>query len=357
MERLTGIRSVNIARLIYLLVCELVGAAMANHIAGSEKIWIGVVGGLALAVFFILVESLTKKFTLRGVSNATVGLLIGVFCAWLLSRGLVKLVEATLQAKVEQLESITLVLNASLYASLGFLGSVLALRSGRDDFSLLIPYIRFQQESSPGRPLLMDINVITDSRLYKILNTGFIDGNLIIPRFVFEDLHIMANSKIPSQQARGQKGLGVLERLQTGGKFQITIQDSETDDDSDSTDARLLFICRLLGAKLLTSDGALAKVARLQGVKTLNINDLTQALKPKIAVGESIHLPLVRAGKDENQAVGYMPDGSMIVVNNAINKLNTTQDVTVISTLETDAGTMVFAELIKPEVKPEDGKK
>jgi uncharacterized protein YacL len=137
----------------------------------------------------------------------------------------------------------------------------------------------------------------------------------------------------------------------------MTIQDSETEGDSDSTDARLLFICRLLGAKLLTSDEALAKTARLQGVKTLNINDLTHALKPKIAVGERIRLPLVRAGKDENQAVGYMQDGSMIVVNNASNKLNTTQDVTVISTLETDAGTMVFAELLTSPSESQGGEK
>jgi uncharacterized protein YacL len=350
MERLKGIRSVNIARLLYLLICELAGAAMANHIGGSEKIWIGVIGGLLLAMFFILVESLTKKFTLRGFSNATVGLLIGVFCAWLLSRGLVKLIEATLLGKIDQLEAVTLVINASLYASLGFLGSVLALRSGRDDFSLLIPYIRFHQESAPGPPLLLDIDIITDSRLYKILNTGFIDGNLVIPRFVFEDLHIMANSDTASKKARGERGLQVLERLQGSSKFQITIQDSEPDEESDTTDARLLFICRLVGARLLTADEALAKTARLQGVKALNINDLNHALKPKIAVGERIRLPLVRTGKDESQAVGYLPDGSMIVVNNASNKLNTTQDVTVISTLETDAGTMVFAELINTEV-------
>lgn len=347
MERLTGIRSINIARLVYLLVCEFVGAAMANHMGGPDKIWIGVIAGLVLAMFFILVESLTKKFTLRGFSNATVGLLIGVFCAWLLSRGLVKLIEATLQDKIVQMDSITLVLNASLYASLGFLGSVLALRSGRDDFSLLIPYIRFQQESSPGRPLLLDINALTDSRLYPVLKTGFLDGNLIVPRFVFEDLHIMANSTSTSQQARGQRGLDMLERIQTGDQYRVTVQDSETDEEGESSDARLMFICRLLGAKLLTSDEGLAKSARLQGVKTLNINDLTYALKPKIAVGERIRLPLVRAGKDEHQAVGYMPDGSMIVVNHAVNKLNTTQDVTVISTLETDAGTMVFAELVK----------
>jgi uncharacterized protein YacL len=110
-----------------------------------------------------------------------------------------------------------------------------------------------------------------------------------------------------------------------------------------------MHVCRLLSARLLTTDENLTKAARLQAITVLNINDLNQALKPKIAVGERIRLPLVRAGKDEHQAVGYLPDGSMIVVNNAANKINTTQDVTVISTLETEAGTMVFSELFELE--------
>lgn len=193
----------------------------------------------------------------------------------------------------------------------------------------------------------MDINALADSRLYGVLRTGFIDGNLIIPRFVFEDLHIMANSATASQQARGQRGLDTLERIQTSDRFQVNVQDTEADEEVGTSDARLIFLCRLLGARLLTTDESLAKAARLQEVRALNINDLTNALKPKIAVGERIRLPLVRTGKDEHQAVGYLPDGSMIVVNNAANKLNTTQDVTVISTLETDAGTMVFAELVE----------
>lgn len=343
-----GISSVNIARLVYLLICEVTGVAIANHIAGSDKIWIGMVAGLAVALFFIFVETMMKKFTLRGFSNATVGLLIGVFCAWLLSRGLVKLIEVTLQGKIEQVDSVILALHAMLYASLGFLGAVLALRSGRDDFSLLIPYIRFHKESSPGPPLLMDINVLIDSRLQGILNVGFIDGNLIIPRFVIEELHIMANSPTPSRKARGERGLENLEHLHAGEKFRITIYDSEGEEgkEAESHEARLIYSCRLLGARLLTTDENFSKAARLQGVKVLNINDLNQALKPRIAVGERIRLPLVRAGKDEHQAVGYLPDGSMIVVNNAVTKINTSQDVTVISTLETDAGTMVFAELV-----------
>lgn len=349
MRRKTALRSVNTARLVYLLICELAGAAIANHVGGPDRIWVGIVGGLVVAAFFILVESLMKQFTLRGFSNATVGLLIGVLCAWLLSKGVVSLLETTLSGKVEQIDGIILAVHVSLYASLGFLGAVLALRSAGDDFSLLIPYVRFHKESTPGPPLLMDAHVITDSRLHGVLNAGFIEGNLIIPRFVLEELHIMANSPSTSRRARGQRGLDILERLQKNDSFRITIHDSEADRGSDTHDARLMHSCRLLSARLLTTDENLTKAARLQGITVLNINDLNQALKPKIAVGERIRLPLVRAGKDEHQAVGYLPDGSMIVVNNAASKINTTQDVIVISTLETEAGTMVFAELFERE--------
>ena len=349
MRRKTAQRSVNTARLIYLLICELAGATIANHAGGPDKIWVGIVAGLVVAAFFILVESLMKQFTLRGFSNATVGLLIGVLCSWLLSKGMINLLESTLTGKVEQLDALVLAVHVTLYASLGFLGAVLALRSGGDDFSLLIPYVRFHRESTPGPPLLMDAHVITDSRLFGVLNVGFLEGNLVIPRFVLEELHIMANSPSSSRRARGQRGLDTLEKLQKNEKYRINIHDSESDQGSDTHDAKLMHTCRLLSARLLTTDENLTKAARLQGVTVLNINDLNRALKPKIAVGERIRLPLVRAGKDEHQAVGYLPDGSMIVVNNAVGKINTTQDVTVISTLETEAGMMVFAELLERE--------
>lgn len=349
MRRKPALRSVNIARLVYVLVCELAGAAIAIQAGDPDKIWVGILLGLFVAAFFILVESLTKKFTLRGFSNATVGLLIGIFCAWLLSRGIVSLLETTLTDHIQHIDAVTLGVNAGLYASLGFIGAVLALRSGGDDFSLLIPYVRFHKESTPGPPLLMDAHVITDSRLYGILHAGFIEGNLVIPRFVLEELHIMANSPSTARRARGQRGLETLEKIQGSDKLRITIHDSDGAGESDTHDARLMHTCRLLSARLLTTDENLTKAARLQGITVLNINDLNQALKPKVAVGERIRLPLVRTGRDDHQAVGYLPDGSMIVVNNAVNKINTTQDVVVISTLETGGGTMVFAELFEQE--------
>ncbi len=340
--------SVNIARLLYLLVCEFAGTGIALHAGGVEKVWVGLAIGLIIAGFFILVESLMKQFTIRGFSNATVGLLIGMFCAWLLSRvGVFSLIEIIFNDSLENLDTIILGLNVALYSSLGFLGAVLSLRSVGDDFSLLIPYVRFHRESTPGPPLLLDIYVITDSRLFSVLKAGFIEGNLVIPRFVLEELHTMANSPSSSRRASGIRGLETLENLQSNDSFRISIYDSDGSSDADTHDARLMHTCKLLSARLLTTDENLTKAARLQGVIVLNINYLNQALKPKIAVGERIRLPLVRTGKDEHQAVGYLPDGAMIVVNNAVNKISTTQDVTVISTLETDAGMMVFAELFE----------
>jgi len=340
-------RPVNIARILYLLICELAGAAIANQAAGPEKVWVGLVIGLIIAAFFILVESLSKQFTIRGFSNATVGLLVGVFCAWLLSRGIVPFLEGSLADRVVNLDALTLGVNAGLYATLGFLGSVLALRSSADDFSLLIPYVRFYKESTPGPPLLLDTHVIVDSRLYGVLQAGFIEGNLVIPRFVLEELHIMANSPSTARRARGQRGLETLEKIQHNEKYRVTIHDSDSLSGTDTHDARLMHTSRVLSARLLTTDENLTKAARLQGIIVLNVNDLTQALKPKVAVGERIRLPLVRNGRDDHQAIGYLPDGSMIVVNNAVDKINTTQDVIVISTLETGSGTLVFSELFE----------
>jgi uncharacterized protein YacL len=347
MRKKSALRSVNIARLVYLLICEVAGAAIASQVGGPGKVWVGILIGLVVAAFFILIESLTKKFTLRGFSNAIVGLLIGVLCAWVLSRGVITLLEATLTDRVEYIEAVIFGVNTGIYASLGFLGAVLALRSGGEDFSLLIPYVRFHKESTPGPPLVMDAHVIADSRLYGVLHAGFIEGNLVIPRFVLEELHIMANSPSTARRARGQRGLETLEKIQASDQLRITIHDSDGSGESDTHDARLMYTCRLLTARLLTTDENLTKAARLQGITVLNINDLNQALKPKVAVGERLRLPLVRTGRDDHQAVGYLPDGSMIVVNNAVNKINTTQDVVVISTLETGGGTMVFSELFE----------
>ena len=336
--------------MLYLLVCELAGSALAYQSLGPESMWIGVLAGLGIGAFFIMIENLMKQFTIRGFSTATLGLLIGLFCAWLLTTvKMGELFTVSFESTIIKPDDFILTFNVTMYATLGFIGTVLALRSNQDDFAFIIPYVRFRQENQKGQPLLLDTDVITDGRLPALINSGFLNNNLVIPRFVLEELQIMSSSPSPGRRQRGQRGLDSLEELKSSQHIKVSIHDSTSNTSEGSHDTLLMQITRLINAQLLTTDDNLSKVARLQDVKVLNINDLADSLKQKVAVGAHLNLPIVRSGKEDHQGVGYLQDGTMIVVNNSISAIGTTQNVTVISTINTSAGVMVFAEIDKDE--------
>jgi uncharacterized protein YacL len=350
--------SVNVARLIYLLVCEAAGVAIALSTKGLIDISIvtGLLGGLGVAAFFIWIETLMKGFTLRGFSTASFGLAVGLFCAWLLTRvEISNLLELALRGKLQddpsstgvELDVLRLTVNVTLFASLGFLGAVLALRSNRDDFAFIIPYVRFRQDASSGQPVVLDAEAVMDGRVLRIFRSGFLHGRLIVPRFVLDDLQARVDAGTNADRHRAQRGLDCLEQLQKAPDIQISIHDTTSSGDSEVLHSRLIETTRMLGARLMTVDENLAKVSKIQGVDVLNIHDLDDALKPSIAVGERIRIALVRTGKEDHQAVGYLPDGTMIVVNHAIAKMGSTVDAIVVSTLQTSSGTMVFSELYK----------
>lgn len=355
--------SVNVTRLTYLLVCEAAGVAIAMSTKGTLDISpvTGLLGGLGVAGFFIWIESLMKGFTLRGFSTASFGLGVGLFCAWLLTRvDISNLLDLALRDRVQEEGGVTavkldvlvsalrLAIDITLYASLGFLGAMLALRSNRDDFAFIIPYVRFRQDALSGLPLVLDREAVMDGRVLGILRSGFLHGRLIVPRFVLEEMQAMVHAGTNGDRQRAQRGLDSLEQMQKAPDVQISIHDSAPDGESSNTNTRLIETSRLLGARLLTVDENLAKVAKIQGVDVLNIHELDDVLKPAVVVGERIRIALVRTGKEDHQAVGYLPDGTMIVVNHAVSKIGTTADVIVVSTLHTTSGTMVFTELYKP---------
>lgn len=350
MDKQKSNTSLNVARTLYLTVCLLAGTALSYQLLGSGQTWVGVIVGLSVAVFFMFVESLTKTYTIRGFSTGTFGLLIGLFCAWLLSRvGVPEIIGSIFAPMVPQNPNFAIgfvaAFNSMLFASLGFLGSVIALRSGQDDFAVVIPYVRFRNDAPTGRPLLLDTDIITDGRVVKVINSGFFEKNLIIPRFVLEELQVMSNSPSPGRNQRGQKGLECLEKLRGSKDIKVTIHDSTAQSTDDSHNAHLLQISQILNAQILTTNNNLTKVAKLQGVEILNLNDMNEALKPTIDIGTRVSLPIVRTGREDHQGVGYLPDGTMIVVNKAVSMIGTTQHVNVISTINTSAGLMVFADI------------
>lgn len=351
--------SVNVARLVYLLVCEAAGVAVALSAKGLIDISIGngLLGGLGVAAFFIWIESLMKGFTLRGFSNASFGLGVGLFCAWLLTRvEISNLLDVAFRDKLPSdggvsgaaLDTLHLAVNVTLFASLGFLGAVLALRSNRDDFAFIIPYVRFRQDASTGQPVVLDAEAVMDGRVLAIFRSGFLHGRLIVPRFVLDDLQARVSSATHNDRHRAQRGLDGLEQMQKAADLSVSIHDSGIGGDTETMNTRLIETTRLLGARLMTVDENLAKIAKIQGVDVLNIHELDDALKPAVAVGERIRLALVKTGKEDHQAVGYLPDGTMIVANHAVSKIGSIADVIVVSTLQTASGTMVFSELYKP---------
>jgi len=353
--------SINVARLCYLLVCEAAGVAIALSTKGTGievSVGFGLVGGLAVAGLFIFMESLMKGFTLRGFSTATFGLGVGLLCAWLLTRvNIGNLLDLAFRERILAEESLgearaDLLLNAlrlafdvTLFASLGFIGAVLALRSNRDDFACIIPYVRFRQDASSGQPVVLDAEAVIDGRVPAVFRAGFLHGRLIVPRFVLEELQAMVSAASNVTRQRGQRGFECLQKMQDAPDIQITIHDSRNLAEEESVAQRLLETARLLGARIMTANDNLTRMAKLQGLDVLNIYELDEALKPAAAVGDRVRITLVRSGKDEHQAIGYLPDGTMIVVNHGVGSIGKAVEVTVISTLQTNAGTMVFAEL------------
>ena len=236
------------------------------------------------------------------------------------------------------------IIPVAIQLAFGYWGMSLAIRANRQEFSFLIPYVRFRQDSAQDSPLLVDSNIIIDGRIVQICATGFLSGALIVPRFVLDELHVLADSPSSIKQERGKRGLEYLQEMQETPSLEVTIQEDYHSGD-DLTDTKLIDLAKRMGARLLTNDRNLGRVAQVQGVTVLNLNDLARAMRPSVAAGDPLSIKLVKEGKEEHQAIGYLEDGTMVVVNSANQYLGETVDIIMGSPLQTSAGRLIFAEL------------
>ncbi|MEY3393939.1 MAG: hypothetical protein RL346_175 [Verrucomicrobiota bacterium] len=349
-------RSVNIARLVYLLVCQASGAALAMSTKGTTmeiSVSNGLLAGLAIGFTFIGIDKLMRGFTLRGFSTATFGLGVGLFCAWLLTRVEIHtLLEIGLRDRIDSdinRETLTatlrLAIDLTLYSSLGFLGAILALRGNREDFAFIIPYVRFREDASSGQPIVLDAESIMDGRIRGLIGSGFLSGRLIIPNGILEELQTMADGSESTARQRAQRGLDHLAEMQKSPKLDVSIHDTRATQETSPHHSGLIETAKFLNARLLTLDENLTKIAKLQGVSVLNLNELDLALRPSVAIGEHLTIALVRPGKEPEQAIGYLQDGTMVIVNQAADKIGLSVSAIITSTLKTATGTLVFAEL------------
>jgi uncharacterized protein YacL len=333
-----------IARAILLVVALLI--AVASHpLEMFGDGWSGTLPSLLAGLLFALVAlALERALQVLNIWTAAGGAL-GVLVGGLVGAVLVRILPDTAHgAPVAPLRPFVYLL--ALYAG-GVGGSRLAALLRREDLASLFS----KDGGESGSTKILDTSVIIDGRIADICETGFLDGTLVIPTFVLRELQYVADSPDPQRRARGRKGLEVLQKIKKTPSARVVFSQEEVPE-AREVDQKLIELARRTGAKLLTNDFNLNKVASLRGIEVLNVNELANAMRPVILPGEGMKVAVVREGKEPNQGVAYLNDGTMVVIDNARNLVGRAVDVVVTSVIQTTAGKMFFARLAPGDLSP-----
>ncbi len=296
--------------------------------------------GLSLAIVVIWFEKTVRQVSLRTLIGAALGSILGILGATLISLIISKMSFPADTATFLQL----LVL-----AVMSYVGLLVGVSKG--DMLNLSFWGLFKERGTRKTAKLLDTSVIIDGRVTDIVETGFLEGPLLVPEFVLRELQLVADSPDSIKRNRGRRGLDILRKIQK--KAEDTVQIVEQDfPEIKSVDLKLIELAKESGAKIVTNDFNLNKVAQLRGVAVLNINELANALKPVVLPGESMRVFIIKEGKEYNQGVAYLDDGTMVVVDNARRLIGKNIDIQVTSVLQTTAGKMIFGRFQSGEAAP-----
>jgi len=311
-------------QLAFLILSPVVGAIVGALLAP-----------LAQALFesqLVQAEGAMDRLTPAEIAGGAVGLVVGLLIAFLI-KGIVFEVISDVGRAGTYL-AIVLYLIVAIFAA--YLGARVGAKIR------IVPVPRNVAGATDGAPKLVDTSTIVDGRIVEIVESGFLEGELIVPRFVLRELQAISDSVDPLKRTRGRRGFDVLSRLQELSAVQISERDFN-DMAPGNVDARLVRLSQELGAKLITNDYNLNRIAHVEGVSVLNVNELANAVKPVVLPGEELHVAVIREGKEFHQGVGYLEDGTMIVVEHGRRLIGEEADVIVTSVLQTVAGRMIFA--------------
>lgn len=294
--------------------------------------WLGALLGVLGGFFVILVDLYFKRLTVRNILSVLIGSTLGFGANQLLMQ-----IVNYLNVPAETLDQVGII-SAAMFC---YLGAVTILR-GQEEFTTMIPFVKLSEKGASEDIILLDTSVIVDGRIADICETAFLSGKLHLPRFVLKELQLIADSSDPLKRNRGRRGLDVLNRMKNNPMVEIKI--NETDfPELNTVDAKLVKLAITIGGRVFTNDYNLNKVAELQGVRVLNINELANALKPVVIPGETLQVRVLKEGKEQDQGVAYLDDGTMVVVDGGRKKIGQTLSVTITSVLQTQAGRMIFA--------------
>jgi len=356
--------STTILRVIFILIFAtagfLFGREAYTHLISlhvASQMWLfgltivvpvlGAVAGLFVAPFVQAGFEILLSDVEHGMEELRQGQLVGGAIGLIVGLVVAFLVKNVLLDFIANAGTTWSLLATVLYILLGIFAAYLGARVGaKQQIGPLRASVPGALEPPSAIPKLIDTSVIVDGRVLEIVQSGFLEGPLVLPRFVLRELQLIADSLDPMKRTRGRRGLEVLSKLQELAPLEIAERDY--DDVGGSVDAKLVRLALERNAKLVTNDYNLNRVAQLEGVAVLNVNELAGAVKPVVLPGEELHVAIVRDGKEAHQGVGYLDDGTMIVVENGRRLIGEDTDVQVTSVLQTVAGRMIFAKIKRP---------
>jgi uncharacterized protein YacL len=325
-----------IARVLLIVFSASIGYVVGNTF-GAVQPWhsvLGVLLGTGAGFVVIGFEYITRKFSFEGLVAPTVGTLLGLLSASFI----VGWLDLVIPEKFVMFRTISPFLTIALMLFLGYIGFSIGLKLKGD--LRLLPSPTFGGGGAT-RPKVLDTSVIIDGRVADICRLGFLEGTLVIPRFVLNELQNIADSPEPLRRTRGRRGLDILNEIQK--QVSIDVRISEVDfPEIREVDSKLVKLAKDMSGKIVTNDFNLNKIAQFQGIEVLNINDLANALKPIVLPDEDFVIKIIKEGKEPGQGVGYLDDGTMVVVENGARLIGKEVKVTVTSVLQTSAGQMIF---------------
>ena len=330
-----------IIRMVYLIVCA--GTIAAYVSQGPFRPEIVATHPLATFVVLMLVTMSVMVFDiiiprkrLEVISGVYFGLLIGVLLSYIFTLALGPILHAT---------DFNLGINMLIFLMIPYLCTSLLLQT-KDDFRFIIPYVEFARELKGGRPMVMDSSALIDGRIGDVIETKIIDSEIIVPDFILAEVQDIADSNDKMRRSRGRRGLDVLSKMQNSAHADVKMYDSGKEEKANlSVDQRLVELAKKLGGRVVTNDFNLNKVASVQGVDVINLNDVANSLKPRYLPGERLRIKIIKEGESPGQGVGYLDDGTMVVCEQGSQLLGKETYCIVTSVLQSSAGRMIFAKV------------
>lgn len=339
MRLLWVFRAIFFVMIVAVLIVSLSLPKISGEV-GRANFWVVFWSGVGIFVLTLVIDILTPKKSLAAMAGVFFGLLVGIFFSWGLAQVLDMLNEIY---KVGLIEEAMQGIKWMMGVSVCFLVISIVMRT-KDDVRFVVPYVEFAKQTKGSRPLILDTSVIIDGRIADLYHSKLFDAPLIIPRFVLVELQLIADSADKLKRKRGRRGLDILKKIQADSSIDVMIDDTIIPEiqELEGVDQKLVMFTKQANGRLATTDYNLTKVAQVRGVDVLNINDLANSLKAIALPGETMEVKIIKPGEEADQGIGYLDDGTMVVVEGGRNKIGRDLVISITSSLQTSAGKMIF---------------